>query len=352
MLTMADVARKAGVGRSTVSHVLGKHLDENVRIPEATRQRVLDAARELGYRPNALARSVRSGKSRMIGYLVNDPHYEPYWKTLIGSLAEAEQEGFTLKLLSVTSETFAERIRQCIELRLGGLIVRVSQDKSVLFEEANAARIPFVMVDESVPQPFGVRIATDDALGCRAAISHLMELGHRKIGFISSGFFHTPLEIIQTREELFRQEMAVRGLDVPKGFVTRETMSVYGPKAELRLDASTVRDATNALLEHPGGRPTAIFCWRDETALMAMRACRLHGLRVPEDISLVGFSDINATRLSDPPLTTCTSPWEEMGRTALRHLVGGLGGEFDPSPQTILIPSGLVVRQSSGPCPE
>ena len=99
---MADVAKKAGVARSTVSRVLGERQDETLRIPPATRQRILDAARELGYRPNALARSVRSGKSRMIGYLVNDPRYEPYWNTLVGALDEAEREGFTLKVLSVT----------------------------------------------------------------------------------------------------------------------------------------------------------------------------------------------------------------------------------------------------------
>jgi LacI family transcriptional regulator len=117
------------------------------------------------------------------------------------------------------------------------------------------------------------------------------------------------------------------------------------------LDTSTVLKATNALLDHPAGRPTAIFCWRDETALITIRGCRLRGLRVPEDISVVGFSNINASRLSDPPLSTCMSPWDEMGRTAMQQLVRVLGGEFDPSPQTILIPSGLIVRQSSGPVP-
>lgn len=129
MKTMADVAKKVGVARSTVSHVLGESRSEDVRIPEVTRQRVLDAAHELGYRPNALARSVISGKSRMIGYLVDDPHYEPYWHTLAGALAEAELEGFTVKVLSITPETFAKRIRQCVELRLGGLIVRTFLDK-------------------------------------------------------------------------------------------------------------------------------------------------------------------------------------------------------------------------------
>ncbi len=351
MKTMADVAKKAGVARSTVSHVLGERQSENVRIPEATRQRVLDAARELGYRPNALARSVISGKSRMIGYLVNAPRYEPYWNTIIGALAEAEQEGFTLKLLSVTPKTFAERIQQCMELRLGGLIVRVNHDKSALFEEASRAGVPVVTVDEGVPQPFGIRVTADDALGCRAAISHLVDLGHRRIGFISSGFGHQPLDMVPTREGLFLQEMAARGLDVPDGYVTRETMLVYGYGAGVDHDAAPGLAATDALLDNPAGRPTAIFCWRDEAALVAIQACHRRGLRVPEDISVVGFSDLNAAWLCDPPLTTCVSPWEEMGRTAVRQLVRVLGEEFDPAPQEFLIPSGFVVRRSSGPAP-
>ncbi|MBV9848946.1 MAG: LacI family DNA-binding transcriptional regulator [Armatimonadetes bacterium] len=353
MITMSEVARRAGVARSTVSHVLSARHGGNVRIPEATRQRVLQAARELGYRPNALARSVRTGKSRMIGYLVDDPRYEPYWNTIIGALGEAEREGFTLKLLSVTDETLEQRIEQCIELRLSGLIVRVSQDKRPLFEEADRAGIPVVTVDESDPQPFGLRVAADDALGIREALAHLAGLGHHRIAFISSGF-HRQRDPQRTppREAMFRAEMAARGLDVPEGRVTYETMLVYGREAGIGLGASTVLAATDALLEHPDGRPTAIFCWRDETALVALRACRLQGLRVPEDISVVGFSDIIAARLSDPPLTTCQSPWEEMGRTAMRRLIHAQGEEFNPSPRAILIPSGLAVRQSSGPNPE
>ena len=344
---MTTIAMHLGVSRATVSHVLnGRSVEQHIR--SETQSRVLEMAQELGYRPNALARSVRSGKSQMIGYLVSAPRYEPYWNTIIGALDEAEQNGFTLKVLSVTPCTFAERIRQCMELRLGGLIVRINHDKSTLFAEANRVGLPVVTVDESVPQTFGVRVNADDALGCRAALDHLTDLGHHRIGFISSGFIGQSLEHVPTREELFLLQMAARGLDVPDGYVTRETMLVYGREREGHEPASGLA-AADALLEHPAGRPTAIFCWRDEAALVAIQACHRRGLRVPEDISVVGFSNLNAAWLCDPPLTTCQSPWEEMGRTAVRQLVNAVGGEFDPSPREILIPSGLVVRQSSGP---
>ena len=353
MLTMSDVARKAGVSRSAVSLVLNQRGDE-VGIAEATRQRILDAARELGYRPNALARSVALGQSRMIGYLVSDPRYEPYWNTIVGALSEVEQQGFTLKLLSVSRATLSERVRQCAELRLGGLVVRVDGDKSLIFEEANRAKIPVVAVDEGVPQPFGIRVASDDGPGIRSAVEHLTQLGHCKIGFISSGFpqlHHTAGDIGTTREQLFRQEMAARGLELPEGYVTQEAMSVYGPEAEPTIHSASAQAATQALLSHPAGRPSAIVCWRDEAAMVAIRECRRQGLRVPEDISVVGFSDISAARLCDPPLSTVKMPWESIGRLAIQQLAQRIDEEFHPSPITHLVPTTFVARKSSGPAP-
>lgn len=357
MTTMSDVARRAGVSRSTVSHVLSKHLGENVRIPDGTRQRVLEAARELGYRPNALARSVRSGKTRMIGYLVDEPRYEPYWNIMVGALEAAEELGFTLKILSVSHPALADRVRQCTELRLSGIIARLAGSKRLLFEEANHAQIPVVTVDEGIPQLFGTRITSDDAPGIGYVLDHLTHFGHRKIGFISSGFPRLnparkdPGDIGTAREELFRQEMAARGLPLPEGYVTHDTVMVFGCKAEVTIDSSSAQAATNALLHHPRGRPTAIVCWRDETALFAIRECHRQGLRVPEDISVVGFSDISAARLCEPPLSTVKTPWEAMGRLAIQELVQRVDRKFDPAPTTHLVPTSFIARDTSGPAP-
>ncbi len=355
MLTMSDIASQAGVSRTAVSHVLSGQKTESIRISEMTRQRILDVAADLGYRPNQLARSVASGKSRMIGYLVSEPRYEPYWNTIVGALAEAEELGFTLKVFSVTDKTLAERVRQCVELRLSGLIVRVNNDKTLIFNEANRAQIPTVIVDEGAPQPFGVRVASDDSEGCRAVIEHLVGLGHRKIGFISSGFplLNDEIEDVGTvREGFYRQEMAQRELEIPAGYVTHDSVFVYGESVRDHLDGSTAIEATQQLLLHPAGRPTAIFCWRDETAMFAVQACRARGLRVPEDISIVGFSNLMSSRLFDPALTTVQSPWDEMGRVAVRQLNQQTDQRFDASPSVHLIKSSLIVRQSSGPVPQ
>jgi DNA-binding LacI/PurR family transcriptional regulator len=349
MITMTDIAHKAGVSRSAVSHVLNNRQGEQIRIPQPTRERILLVASEMGYRTNELARAVASGKTRMIGYLVEEPRYEPYWNTIIGALAETEELGFTLKVLSVTRDTLAERVRQCIALRLGGLIVRLNSDKKLIFEEAGNAQIPVVTIDEAVPQPFGIRVSADDAPGCHDAIEHLQALGHRRIGFISSGFpslNQTAGDVGSMREACFRREMAARGLELPDGYVTYDSVSVYGPVA---IDDASARLATAALLAHPTGRPSAIFCWRDETALFAIRECRSQGLRVPQDISIVGFSDLSAAHLFDPPLSTVKSPWDAMGRVAIQQLARAIEAPFDPAPTSHLLATEFVARGSSGP---
>lgn len=357
MITMSDVASRAGVSRTAVSSVLNEGSLPSVRIAPETRQRILEAAEELGYRPNQLARAVARGKTRMIGFLVDEPRYEPYWKIMVGALEAAEELGLSLKLLSVSGHTLAERVRQCTELRLGGIIARVAGDKTLLFEEANGARMPVVTVDEGIAQPFGTRITSDDAVGIGQVLEHLTQLGHRKIAFIGSGFpqlFPTPErvgDIGTAREELFRQEMAARGIELPRGYITRDTVMVYGRDAELALEDASARDATSTSLAHASGRPTAIFCWRDETALLAMRECRRHGLRVPEDISIVGFSDISAARLSEPPLSTVKTPLESIGRLAVQVLAQRMDEDFDPTPATHLVPATFVARASSGPAP-
>lgn len=357
MITMADIAARAGVSRSAVSHVLNERHGENIRIPDATRQRIWETAAELGYRPNQLARSVASGTTRMIGYLVSEPDYEPYWNPIVAALSEAETLGFTLKVLSVPGGKLEERVRQCVELRLGGIIARVIGDKTPLFEEAQRASIPVVIIDDGVPQPFGVSVIADDASGCDKALDHLTQFGHTRIGFISSGFarFRTGPDdggdIGEARERLFRRAMSARGLDVPDGYMTRETMAVFGPARDEPDNQQSAWDATQALLRHPDGRPTAIVCWRDETAMVASRACRDFGLRVPADISVVGFSDITAARFFDPPLSTVQSPWDAMGRLALSQIARQTNQPFTLRPAMHLVATGFVARHSTGPTP-
>jgi LacI family transcriptional regulator len=272
----------------------------------------------------------------------------------MAALAEAEALGFTLKVLSVTSQNCVERVLQCVELRLGGIMASLIGGHDVVFEETNRAQIPVAIVDPGVAHLSGANVIADDAVGMNSAVEHLVKFGHQKLGFISSGFpalFGGKGDIGTTREALFRRALQDHRLPVPDGYITNETMAVFGPGVEDNGNERSAVAATKALLRHPAGRPTAICCWRDETAMVAIRTCAEQGLRVPEDISVVGFSDLSAARFFHPPLSTVQSPWDALGRMAVHQLSQRMAEEFNPAATTHLVPSHFVARQSTGPAP-
>ncbi len=198
-------------------------------------------------------------------------------------------------------------------------------------------------------------VLADDAVGLKAAVEHLVHLGHKRIGFISSGFaqlFGGVGDIGTAREALFARILESHDLSVPDGYITHEIMDVFGPNADAEANCHSVLAATHALLKHSAGRPTAICCWRDETAMVAIQACEAAGLRVPEDISVVGFSDLSTARFFRPPLSTVQSPWDELGRMAVHQLGQRMEDEFSPLPSTHFVPSRFVARKSTGPAPD
>jgi DNA-binding LacI/PurR family transcriptional regulator len=287
----------------------------------------------------------------MIGYLVSEPNYEPSWKSIMGALSEAETLGYTLQVLAVNRDTLKERVRQCVELRLGGIIASIIGGHKVVFEEAAHARIP-VSIMEGVAQPFGANVIADDAVGLNEAIAHLKALGHTRIGFLSSGFprFSGRGDIGTARQELFVRLMNEHGLPVSESSIAFDAMAVFGPHVESEANIRSAMEATQSLLSQ-SERPTAICCWRDETAMIAIRACEESGLRVPDDISVVGFSDLNVSRFFRPPLSTVRSPWDALGRLAVRQLCQRMDEEFSLEPTTHLVPTTFIPRASSGLAP-
>ena len=355
MVTMDNIAQETGVSRTAVSLVLNGQYGDKIRIPEATRQRILDTAVAMGYRTNQLAKAMARGeRMRIFGYLVASPRYEPYWNTIISALEEAEKCGFSMKVFSSREGVLLQQVRQCIEMRLGGLIIRVDGNKTEALEEARRAQVPVVIVDEGVAPSFGTMVAADDRPGCEMAIDHLLKMGHRRIAFISSGFpdlTRGPHDIGSTREEVFRRQMVVRGVDVPEGYIAHETTMVYSSQEVKVVDDGSMERAVHSLLAHPLGAPTAVLCWRDETAIFAIAECRRQGLRVPDDISIVGFSDISAASLIDPPLSTVQSPWKGMGEMAVRQLVANFNTQNAAPTTSQTVASSFVVRRSTGPAP-
>ena len=341
MVRMTDIALEAGVSRSTVSLVLNnKHTA--VGIPESTRRRVMSAATQLGYRPNETARAMVTGKNRVIVYLLHDPSQEVASRILKGALHEAEQHGYLIKLVG-REGAFDERdIERCVELRpVGVMALYVTPSiTEYLRTEMARYRIPVVLLDSSFPLPGVTRVLSDDIDGIWQGISHLHNLGHRRIAYISGPQSSGAAAL---REEGYRRAMARLGLPIPEEYV------VYGD-----WQIQMIRSVTQPLLADAAQRPTALFCADDKTALIASCTADQMGIHVPEALSIVGFADLEMARYGNPPLTTIAQPFADLGVAAVRSL---LTAAHRPEKQEeseaveLLLPNQLVIRESTAPVP-
>lgn len=340
MVTMDQIAQRAGVSQATVSYVLNQR-HRATRISEGTRQRVLSTARELGYRRNALAHAMVTGKNPVIALLAWAPEGEVVARVLGGALDAAEEQQYTIKVLRLHNNQIDYRtIERCIELRIAGALVMFLGHDTLdhLRHELEHYAVPVAIVDSSFPQTGGIRVVSDDLLGCHQAVEHLVRLGHRRIAFLSG----RPGSAATTMRELgFRAAMAAFALPIPPGYLVQGWW-----------EPGTIRHVTEHLLKHPDGRPTAIVCASDETAMVVLRTARKQGLRVPHDLSVIGYADLTMAALADPPLTSVAQPFAEMGRAAVHHLLRaaskGDDAAADPAVNQAL-PTRLIVRESTAP---
>ena len=310
MLRMSDIAQRAGVSQTTVSFVLNGR-DAEIRISEKTRQKVLDAAAELGYRQNQLARATRTGNSQMLGFLGGDLRDEHVARMLDGALQEAEAQGFTLKILTQREGEEFSAIRVASELRLMGVAaLHLPLDLvNDLHAESLHCKRPMVLLDTPVELKGVPQVATDDARAIADGLAYLVGLGHTKIALASGspGSILTP-----QRERDFR--LALQNASVPFD----EANLVRG---DFSLHSANVV-AARALLERPKkARPTAVFCVGDAIAAAVIQVAGELGLRVPADVSVLGFGDLNIAPLCNPALSTLRQPFRLMGRLAVRHLL-------------------------------
>jgi LacI family transcriptional regulator len=331
--TSADVAARAGVSRTTVSFVLNHRAD--VKIPDGTRQRVVDAAAQLGYQPNAPARQLAGGRSHVLALVL---HQSPEQvasdavlaETLRGLSAAARAGGFRVMVELLAREgpdaSYGSLLRT---QHADGLIVSGprSDDPSLLA----LVRDGFpVVLQGSFPDLAVVSVDVDNVAGARGAVEHLVSLGHRRIACITNA----PLVYTAAQERLagYRNALGNAGIAFEATLV-----------AEADFDAPSGHVAMAQLL----ARTTfdAAFVASDVVALGAIGALREAGLRVPDDISIVGFDDIPLAAYFDPPLTTVRLPAFELGQAAGRALLERLADRA--TPHRTLLATELIVRGST-----
>jgi LacI family transcriptional regulator len=322
-VTIRDVAARAGVSVATVSRVFNR----KGPIREDTIRRVMDVAGEMQYVPHAGARSLSTRSTRTIGVVLPDLHGEFFSEVIRGIDLAARQNGYHLLLSGSHSDR--EEMREVVQAVRGlvdGLIVMSPDlEPSALLADLPTG-IDVVMLNSRVDGRASITV--DNSGGARDVVRHLRENGHRHIAFIAGPPHNADAE---QRRRGFRIETRANGI---------ETVELRGNFTE----TSGHEAGCEILALHP--RPTAVFAANDSMAIGALSAFREAGIRVPEDIALVGFDDIPIARFLTPPLTTVRVEIAELGRRAVGHIVGALNGG-DETKKRDVIKTTLVVRESS-----
>lgn len=331
MVSIKDVAQLAGVSVATVSRALARP----EKVAEATRKRVMAAVQKSGYVTNVLASNFRRRRSQTIVVLVPDIANLFYSRIIQEIEAVARNRGYQI-LLGETQENLAVERAYCelVQQRMADGVISLGMTIPLKFDPRRKTVDPdwppLVMVGEytgDIPLP---RVGIDNVQAAADATGHLVELGHRDIAFIGGPKNFT---LCQERLKGFRRVIRAAGIKLAPDHVQ------FG---EFKLASG--RNQVKALLAG-GARPTALFCANDEIAMGAMKALREHGMRIPEDISVVGFDNLDIAEYCSTPLTTIHQPRREMGSEAMKLMLNILQGE---GPQArITLPHELVVRDST-----
>ena len=328
--TIIDVAERAGVSKSLVSLVLRGAPN----VSDEKREAVTRAAAEIGYRPNAVARSLVRSRSYVIGVMVSDLHNPYFTEVIDGVETAARAAGYHALFNSggLTAAGEADAIDALLQLRTDGVVMAGTVLPAARIAQV-AAAVPVVVVARTSRSSAHDSIANDDRMGARLAVDHLVSLGHRAIAHIDGGAGAGAPQ----RRSGFLQAMARHGLR-SSATVTRGTFTEEGG-----------RDGVHALLR-ARRRPTAIFVGNDLAAVGALDALDEHGLRVPDDVSLVGYDNIALAGLGHIDLTTIDQPRREMGVSAVGLLLERRDGDRREA-RHLVVPPSLVVRGSTGPPP-
>ena len=329
-----DIARVAGVSTATVSRALS----DSSLVTDATREKVREAASKLNYRLNVRARNLRIQKSMAVLLVVRNMRNPFYLEIFRGVEAVARAAGYVL--LMGNTEDDPEREAEYFDMlrdgRADGMILMTGtlpDSHAVLDTEAGIA--PIVVALEAVENCRLAHVRIDNCTAAKQAVRHLAALGHRRIAHICG-----PLPEILSRLRLdgYRKAMAEAGLAIPDN---------YEPVGDYSIRSG--RECCAGLFD-ADSPPTALFVANDEMAFGAIGELRRRGLRVPEDVSVVGFDDLFISESYSPPLTTISQPRVEIGRTAMTMLLDIMGARRT-APETIEMRTELVVRQSTGTAP-
>ena len=332
-ITIHDIAQKLNISASTVSRAL----KDNPLISETTREKIKKAAIEMGYRPNVMAANLRTRRTNTIGVIVPLINRHFFSSVISGIEDVAYKQGFavTISQSNDNQEKESTIAHTLFSNRVDGLILSIgmetqSYDHLKLFSERN---IPLVFFDRIVEEIPAHKIVIDDFGGAYRATQHLIEQGRKKVAHIGGPL---NLQIYAKREAGYRQAISDAGLQINEDLILHNSL--------------TRKDGLNAIkrILQTKERPDAIFCANDTTALSVIIHLKEKGIKIPEDIAIVGFSNEPFSELVTPSISTIKQPGFEMGQKAAELLIKQIGSKVKPKNyQTIVMETELIVRNSS-----
>ncbi|MEZ4735318.1 MAG: LacI family DNA-binding transcriptional regulator [Caldilineaceae bacterium] len=331
MPTIRDIANKAGVSIKTVSRVL----NNEPMVGEATFARVTSVMDELGYVPNILAQRLARGRSNVIGLLCHNATRAYIHDVLGGALESARPRGYGVVTILVDPHqpnAQHELLRMVGQQRVDGYLFTPPCDNmSPLLEQLHQRAVPFVRLtprDRTLPLP---HVSATDGQGAQRMTEHLLQLGHRRIGFVMGNPDH---HATQDRLEGYIAALQAHGIKVDKGLICAgDWHFASGVAAGERLLALTPR-------------PTAVFAGNDEMAAGVLQVAHRHGLHLPRELSVAGFDDVPLAAQVWPPLTTVRQPIQEVAKLATDLLIDTLEGK-PPATVCFELPTELVLREST-----
>jgi DNA-binding LacI/PurR family transcriptional regulator len=331
--TIYDVAREAGVSIAAVSQVInGKG-----KISEERRMEILQVMERLNYKPSVIAAALTGKKTFTLGLLIPDIS-NPFFAEIARAVEDqAHKQGYSLIICSTDNDD--ARIERYVSLLMqksvDGMIIGTGVEQKEVIEPLLQKSIPITMVARDLPDIEVHAVSLHDVEGGRLAASHLIGLGHTRLGVLSE---HP--KVSSTRERLrgVREVLAAAGLELPEALV-----KACG--SDLVKDGK--RHALGLLQDE--GRPTALFCCNDLIAIGALQAAKELGLSVPEEISIVGFDNTILATVTDPLLTTIAQPTELMGKLAVDLTLGSINKTQAEKSCRSVLPPELIVRSSTAP---
>ncbi|MGA3162208.1 MAG: LacI family DNA-binding transcriptional regulator [Terracidiphilus sp.] len=326
--SIKDIARLAHVSHPTVSRAL----QNSPLVNPQTAERIRQIAEQAGYHASAVARGLVTRRTRTIGLVVTTAA-DPFTSEVFSGIEqEAHDRGYCVFLAESYADPESERkiVRTFAERRVDGIIVTSSRVGALYLPLLSEMMVPIVLVNNQHPGAFVHSVMIRNQEGVRAAAKHLIDLGHRRIAYLGDQFgYQSDAE----RCAGYREALEAAGIEF-----TPELVAPGDGKPEGGLRAMDQLLA----MAHP---PTAVCCYNDMTALGAMRSIRLRGLRVPQDISVVGFDDLFIASYLQPPLTTIRQPMRRMGKLAMESLFKLMS--WDESEIHIKVDAELIVREST-----